>query len=92
MVVDGMVGCLPNNRYERTETYDAETNPDARWRKFTREEVLKRDKTSLDIFWIKDKSLMDLDNLPEPDELVNDIIENIEAGLASFRAVASELS
>ena len=35
---------------------------------------------------------MDLDNLPEPDELVNDIIENIEAGLASFRAVASELS
>lgn len=82
----------PSNRHERTETYHPETNPDARWRKFTREEVLKRDKTSLDIFWIKDKSLMDLDNLPEPDELVNDIIENIEAGLASFRAVASELS
>lgn len=52
---------------------------------------MARDKTSLDIFWIKDKSLSDLDNLPEPDELVGDIIENLEAGLNSFRDIAARL-
>ena len=40
--------------------------------------VLNRDKTSLDITWIKDQSLTDLDNLPDPDILANDIIENLE--------------
>ena len=44
-----------------------------------------RDKTSLDVFWLRDKSLTDLDNLPEPDELAEEIIENLEAGLDSFR-------
>ena len=39
-----------------------------------------RDKTSLDIFWLKDQSLTDLDNLPEPDDLAEEIIENLEAG------------
>jgi type I restriction enzyme M protein len=47
--------------------------------------VIARDKTSLDIFWIKDKSLTDLDNLPDPDILANEIIENIESGLTSFQ-------
>lgn len=46
-----------------------------------------RDKTSLDVFWLKDKSMTDLDNLPEPDKLAEKIIEILEAGLASFRAV-----
>jgi hypothetical protein len=50
-------------------------------------EQFARDKTNLDIFWIKDKSLTDLDNLPDPDILANEIIENIEAGLASFREI-----
>ncbi len=50
-----------------------------------------RDKTSLDIFWLKDKSLTDLDNLPEPDELAEEIIENLEAGLNSFREVLGAL-
>ena len=81
----------PKNRHDRKETYHAETNPDGRWRKFSIDDIKKRDKTSLDIFWLKDNSLTDLDNLPEPEELANDIIENIEAGLASFRAVLSEL-
>ena len=50
-----------------------------------------RDKTSLDLFWLKDESLTDLDNLPEPADLAEEIIENIEAGLASFRSVALAL-
>ena len=55
--------------------------PDGRWRSYSYEELMARDKTSLDIFWLKDKSLTDLDNLPEPDELAEEIIENLEAGL-----------
>ena len=50
-----------------------------------------RDKTSLDVFWLKDKSLVDLGNLPEPDELAERIIENLEAGLDSFREVLAAL-
>ena len=64
-----------------------EKNPEGRWRKFSYEELTARDKTSLDVFWLKDKSLTDLDNLPEPDELAEEIIENLEAGLESLRSV-----
>jgi len=49
----------------------AATNPEGRWRKFSYEELKARDKTSLDVFWLRDKSLTDLDNLPEPDELAD---------------------
>jgi type I restriction enzyme M protein len=52
---------------------------------------LKRDKTSLDITWLKDKSLADLDNLPDPDVLAQEIVENLEAGLESFRNVLNGL-
>ncbi|WP_298119077.1 class I SAM-dependent DNA methyltransferase [Flavobacterium sp.] len=79
------------NINKRTETYNAETNPEGRWRKFTYDEIIARDKTSLDITWLKDKSLADLDNLPDPDVLALDIVENIEAGLASFRAILNGL-
>ena len=68
-----------------------QTNPEGRWRKFSYEQIVARDKTSLDIFWLKDKSLADLDNLPEPDELALEIIDNLEAGLNSFREVAAAL-
>jgi type I restriction enzyme M protein len=81
----------PENRHKRTETYHTETNPEGRWRKFGYDEIIARDKTSLDITWLKDKSLADLDNLPDPDVLATDIIENIEAGLESFRAIIASL-
>lgn len=80
----------PENRHERTETWSPE-NPDGRWRRFSAEEILKRDKTSLDIFWIKDKSLADLDNLPDPDELASDIIENLQNALESFQELMGQL-
>lgn len=82
----------PTNRHKRTEIFNAENNPDGQWRKFTFEEIISRDKTSLDITWIKDKSLANLDNLPNPDILAEDIIENLEAGLASFKAIVGGLS
>ena len=58
---------------------------------FSYEELIARDKTSLDVFWLKDKSLTDLDNLPEPDELAEQIIENLESGISSFREVLAGL-
>lgn len=80
-----------DNIAKRKETYNATTNPEGRWRKFGYDEIIARDKTSLDITWLKDKSLADLDNLPDPDELALDIVENIEAGLDSFRAIIASL-
>ncbi|MEX2477686.1 MAG: class I SAM-dependent DNA methyltransferase [Gracilimonas sp.] len=80
----------PENRHNRKESW-SEDNPDGRWRKYTYEEITNRDKTSMDIFWIKDDSLTDLDNLPDPDILANEIVENIEAGLESFREIVSSL-
>lgn len=81
----------PGNRAKRKETYHPEKNPEGRWRKFTYQEIIARDKTSLDITWIKDKSLADLDNLPDPDVIAEEIIENMEAGLANFRQVLASL-
>ena len=85
------VSCYnPVNRHKRRETYSAK-NPDGRWRKFSVDEILKRDKTSLDICWIKDKSLADLDNLPDPETLADDIIENLQSALESFQELKKQL-
>lgn len=66
-------------------------NPEGRWRKYTYEEILDRDKTSLDVFWLRDENMLDLENLPEPDILAQEIIENIEAALTSFREIALKI-
>ena len=90
--LDDFVSCFnPENRHQRKETW-SEENPDGRWRKFSVDEIWKRDKKSLDIFWVKDKSLADLDNLPEPDVLAEDIIENLQSALDGFQALQAKLS
>ncbi|MCI9141566.1 MAG: SAM-dependent DNA methyltransferase [Lachnospiraceae bacterium] len=80
----------PQNRFQRIETY-SEKNPEGRWRKYSVQEILGRDKTSLDIFWIKDKALADLDNLPPADELAGDIMENLQSALESFQELMGQL-
>lgn len=82
----------PENRHARKELWSEQDNPEGRWRRFGYEQIIGRDKTSLDIFWLKDKSLADLDNLPEPDVLAGEIIDNLEAGLNSFREIAAALT
>lgn len=77
----------PENRHARKETYHADTNPDGLWRKFTYEEIVARDKANLDIFWVKDKSLTDIDNLPEPDVLMSEIVDNLESAIQSIKAM-----
>lgn len=81
----------PANRHVRAETWHSEKNREGRWRKYSYEEIVARDKTSLDIFWLKDRSLADLDNLPDPKDLAEEIVENIEAGLNNFRTVLAAL-
>ncbi|WP_284262438.1 type I restriction-modification system subunit M [Roseicyclus amphidinii] len=63
-----------------------------RFRCFTYEELVARDKLNLDIFWLKDDSLEDIDSLPAPDVLASEIMDNLEAALEQFRSVASELA
>ena len=90
--LEDFIACYhPENRFDRQETYNKDTNPDGRWRRFTYEEITKRDKTSLDIFWIKDKSLADLDSLPDPDVLAADIIENLQSAMDSFKELMASL-
>lgn len=78
-------------RAKRKETWNAE-NENGRWRKFTSKEITARDKTNLDIFWLKDDTMIDLDNLPEPDDLINDIIENIESVLVNYKTIRDSIS
>ena len=80
----------PENINKRKEAW-SEENEEGRWRKYSYDEIISRDKTSLDIFWIKDKSLTDLENLPDPDVLANEIIDNIESGLNSFKEISDKL-
>ncbi len=73
----------PPNRYDRQET--------ERFKAFTYEEIMKRDKVSLDIFWLKDESLEDLENLPPPEEIAAEIVENLQAALEEFTSIYEEL-
>jgi type I restriction enzyme M protein len=73
----------PENRHEREET--------ERFKSFSYEELIERDKTNLDIFWLEDDSLEDVENLPEPEVLAADITENLEAALDQFSQIQDDL-
>ena len=82
--LDDFVRCYnPENRHERYET--------GRFRKFTYDELIKRDKANLDIFWLRDDSLESAENLPPPAILAKGIVEDLEAALEQFRAIAGDL-
>ncbi len=80
----------PQNRYNRKPTL-TEYNPNGRWRSYSYDELLKRDKVNLDIFWLKDESLEDSENLPDPDLLARDIAENLETALGQFSSIHEDL-
>ena len=62
-----------------------------RFKCFDYEELIKRDKANLDIFWLKDDSLEDSANLPDPDVLAQEITEDLEAALEQFATIAKDL-
>jgi len=61
-----------------------------RWSAYDFDELINRDKASLDIFWLRDERLEDSDNLPDPDVLAQEIVEDLEAALEQFREIANE--
>src|SRR5262245_37822056 len=89
--LDEFVACFhPENRHERKATW-TEKNPTGRWRTFSYEELLQRDKVSLDIFWLKDESLEASVNLPDPDVIAADIAEDLRTALEQFEAISEDL-
>lgn len=90
--LDDFVKCYnPQNRYDRKQTWSEKKNPDGRWRSFTIGELFKRDKTNLDIFWIKDESLEDIDSLPDPDIIANELVEELQGALEQLQEIAGDL-
>ena len=79
----------PKNPNKRKETWSAK-NPSGRWGKYTYEEIAKKDKYSLDIFWLKEDS-SDLDNLLEPKELAKDIYQSLQTAKKKFKEVLKYL-
>jgi len=73
----------PQNRHAREET--------ERFRVFTYEELMQRDKVNLDIFWLRDESLEDSANLPDPDVIAREIMENLESALDQFTSISRSL-
>ena len=89
--LDEFVGCYnPEDRHDRKATW-SEENPEGRWRCYEYEELLKRDKLSLDLFWLRDTSLEDSASLPDPDIIAAEIVDDLQAALDQFAAIASDL-
>ena len=81
----------PINISKRKETWGEKTL-EGRWRKYSYEEIITRDKTNFDIFWLRDENLIDIENLPQPEFVITDIIENIESALANFKTIRDSIS
>jgi type I restriction enzyme M protein len=73
----------PRNRFDRKET--------ERFRSFTYNEILQRDKVNLDVFWLRDESLEDSENLPAPDIIAKEVAENLESALEQFASIHEDL-
>jgi len=80
----------PGKRHNRKPLW-SEDNPDGRWRAYEYDEIIKRDKANLDIFWLRDNSLEDSEDLPEPDILAQEIADDLQTALDQFSAIAGEL-
>ncbi len=90
--LDEFVACYhPDNRHDRKATWSPES-PDGRFRAYDYAELVGRDKASLDIFWLKVESLADSENLPPPDVIAQEIVQDLEAALEQFRLIAGDLS
>ena len=81
--LDDFVACYhPENRHLRQES--------ERFHCFSYDELIKRDKLSLDIFWLRDKSLEDANDLPSPDVLIASIIEDLQAAIEQLSTITEE--
>jgi type I restriction enzyme M protein len=76
---------------KRKALWDEKKNPEGRWRVFPYEELVARDKCSLDIFWLKDESLEDSARLPEPHILAEEIADDLRSALEQIESVLGDL-
>ncbi|MGK4008659.1 N-6 DNA methylase [Sorangium sp. So ce1036] len=89
--LDDFVACYkPGELHKRRATF-SEKNPPGQWRAYEYAELVARDKCSLDIFWLKDESLEASENLPTPDVIAGEIVEDLRAALEQFEAVEADL-
>jgi type I restriction enzyme M protein len=89
--LDEFVACYnPKNRHARKPTW-SEKRPDGRWRAYAYDELVARDKCSLDLFWLKDDSLLDADNLPDPDEIAEEIAEDLRSALEQIEEILGDV-
>ena len=90
--LDDFVACYnADDIGQRVETYDAENNPNGRWRKYSVEELLKRDKTSLDITWIKSANPIENVTLAELIETISEKSESINNAVAELKKLLSNI-
>jgi type I restriction enzyme M protein len=78
-------------RYAPPQAGEEEIGAQGRWRVYGYDELVARDKASLDIFWLKDESLADSDNLPAPEVIAQEIVDDLEAALEQFRLIAGDI-
>ncbi|MFO0916660.1 MAG: class I SAM-dependent DNA methyltransferase [Pirellulales bacterium] len=89
--LDEFVKCFnASNRHRRRSTW-SESHPEGRWRSFEYHDLMMRDKVNLDIFWLKDKSLEDSDDLPAPDILAQEIADDLQTAMELFSTIAKGL-
>ncbi|MEX1026177.1 MAG: hypothetical protein WD226_13970, partial [Planctomycetota bacterium] len=89
--LDDFVECYrPGDRHKRKPTWSNET-PDGRWRPYTYDEILTHDKVSLDLFWLRDETLEDSANLPDPHILAQEIADDLRSALAQIEDVLGDL-
>ena len=81
----------PAARHLRRETWSPD-QPEGRWRSYAYDELVARDKCSLDLFWLKDDSLLDAENLPGPDVLALEIAEDLRGALAQIEEILVDLA
>ena len=79
-----------SDRHNRKATWSAET-PDGRWRPYTYNEILGRDKVSLDLFWLRDERLEDSAGLPDPHILAQEIADDLRSALAQIEDVLGDV-
>jgi len=89
--LDEFVECYrPADRNNRKATW-SEKRPEGRWRPYACDEILARDKVSLDLFWLRDESLEDSASLPEPHLLAQEIADDLRSALAQIEDVLGDL-
>jgi len=89
--LDEFIACFnTKNRFKRTPTW-SEDNPEGRWRVFSYDELIARDKASLDVFWLKDDSLSDNSKLDDPNVIAAQILEDLKDALAQFQDLVGDL-